>query len=426
MASEPIPVEAADVPVEEAERLVTLDFIRGIAVLGILVANIVAFSAPVIAYSWPGGYPHPPTRTDAWIWLIQYVLIDGKMRGLFSLLFGAGMMLFLERARTHGATAWLQVRRLVWLIGFGLLHFYLLFWGDILFLYGLAGLVALLFVRQEPHKLLGLGIAWYLAGSLYLTAMASGSVTAEGAHAGPAHAQAVQGAAQAVADAGRELRTFMQGDYPAEVAFVAREHSAVLRQYPLFAALETVPWMLIGMGLYGVRLFDGRFDRRLLQRWGGIGVVGGAALTAVLGLLALGEGFPFYLTRFVFDDIGELPRLPMTLGLTALLIAWAPIAARGWLGERLIAAGRMAFSNYVGTSALMMLIFRHWALGFYGELDRVQLLIPMTCGWVLILAWSKPWLAHFRYGPLEWCWRCLTYWRLFPFRRHPRARAAKR
>jgi uncharacterized protein len=77
----------------------------------------------------------------------------------------------------------------------------------------------------------------------------------------------------------------------------------------------------------------------------------------------------------------------------------------------------MAFSNYVGTSALMMLIFRHWALGFYGELTRAELLVPMACGWVLMLGWSKPWLARFHYGPLEWCWRCLTYWRLFPFRR---------
>lgn len=406
-----------DRPEPEPQRLITLDFIRGIAVLGILVANIVAFSAPVVAYSWPGGYPRGVTEADRWIWLAQYLLIDGKMRGLFSLLFGAGMMLFLERAWARGATGWLQVRRLGWLMLFGLAHFYLLFWGDILFLYGLAGLAALIFVRHEPYKLIGLGIAWYLAGALYLTAITSVSVTAEDAHSGAPHTQAVRGTAQTVAKAGRELRAFTRGSYPAEVAFVAREHSGMLLQYPLFALVETVPWMLIGMGAYGCRLFDGELDPRELRRWGWIGFLGGLALSVPLGLLALAEGFPFYLTRFVFDDIGQLPRLPMTLGLTALLVAWAPSAARTWLGTRLAAAGRMAFSNYVGTSALMMLIFRHWALGFYGELTRAELLAPMVLGWVLILAWSKPWLAHFHYGPLEWCWRCLTYWRLFPFRR---------
>jgi uncharacterized protein len=327
------------------------------------------------------------------------------------------MMLFLERAWANGAGTWLQARRLMWLMVFGLLHFYLLFWGDILFLYGFAGLAALLFVKHEPYKLLGLGIAWYLVGALYLTAVASGSVGAESAEGGPGHAQAVQGTAQALAKAARELATFSRGSFPSEIAFVAREHSSVLSEYPLYALLETIPWILIGMGLYGLRLFDRGFAPEALRSWGWKGVIVGLALTVPLGLLALGQGFPFYLTRFVFDDIGQLPRLPMTLGLTSLLAAWAPAAARTWLGERLVAAGRMAFSNYVGTSALMMLIFRHWALGFYGELTRAELLVPMACGWVLMLGWSKPWLARFHYGPLEWCWRCLTYWRLFPFRR---------
>lgn len=417
MGSEAFQGNAADEPVEDTERLVTLDFIRGVAVLGILVANIVAFSAPSIAYSWPGGYPWRADGADRWVWLIQYVLIDGKMRGLFSLLFGAGMMLFLERTWARGATAWLQVRRLAWLAAFGLVHFYLLFWGDILFLYGLAGLVALLFVRHEPYKLLGLGIAWYVGGALFLTATMSTAVAAEHQHAGATYETNAQGVQQVVAKAGRELAAYGKGDYPTEISFNAREHSSLLQQYPLFAMVETIPLMLIGMALYQYGLFGGGLDPGRLRRWGWGAFLGGSALSVPLGWWALAERFPYYLTRLVFDDVGQFPRLPMTLGLVALLALWAPRAAHSWLGARVVAAGRMAFSNYVGTSLLMMLVFRHWALGFYGELDRVQLLVPMALGWVLILAWSKPWLAHFRYGPLEWCWRCLTYWRLFPMRR---------
>ena len=77
----------------------------------------------------------------------------------------------------------------------------------------------------------------------------------------------------------------------------------------------------------------------------------------------------------------------------------------------------MAFSNYIGTSFLMLLVFRSWAAGYYGHLGRVGLLLPMLLGWLAMLAWSRPWLTRYRYGPLEWAWRCLTYWRLFPFRR---------
>ena len=122
-------------PIEGGERLVTLDFIRGIAVLGILFANIVGFGHPQLAYSWPHEVPGGLSGASKAVWLVQYLLIDGKMRGLFSLLFGAGMALFMDRAWKQGRTAWLQVRRLAWLAVFGLLHFFLLFWGDILFLY---------------------------------------------------------------------------------------------------------------------------------------------------------------------------------------------------------------------------------------------------------------------------------------------------
>ena len=413
---------AASGPVPTAERLVTLDFIRGIAVVGILAANIVGFSAPPAAYSWPGAYPQPMGRTGDLVWLAQYLLIDGKMRGLFSLLFGASMMLFMERAWARGASRWLQARRLIWLGLFGLAHMVFLYWGDILYLYAFAGLVALVFVHHEPDKLLGLGLAWYVAGAVFLSVTTGASALAEhsasqGAASSADAAQIAAAAGNAAARGKRELAAYSSGSYPAELAFFAREHSNQLVQQPVYALLETVPLMLIGMALYNYGLFGGERDSRRLRKWAWAGIVAGLALTLPLGLWAVAEGFPYFLTKFVFDGIVQFPHLPMVLGLVVLLALWAPGAAKDWLGVRFVAAGRMAFSNYIGTSLVMMLIFRHWALGYYGELSRVQLLIPMALGWVLILAWSKPWLKHFRYGPLEWLWRCLTYWRVFPLRR---------
>jgi uncharacterized protein len=128
-------------------------------------------------------------------------------------------------------------------------------------------------------------------------------------------------------------------------------------------------------------------------------------------------GFELSLTQWVFNGLTAFLHLPMTLGLIALLTALAPAAARGWLGTRFVAAGRMAFSNYVGTSLVMMLLFQGWAGDSFGEWHRDTMLLVVALGWLAMLAWSAPWLAHFRYGPLEWLWRCLTYWRWFAIKR---------
>ncbi|WP_336981680.1 DUF418 domain-containing protein [Altererythrobacter fulvus] len=408
-------------PVAPDERLASLDFIRGIAVLGILFANIVAFAQPHLAYGWPHGFGREPGAVERGLWLAQFLLIDGKMRGLFTLLFGAGMALFATRAALHGAGIGLQLRRLGWLMLFGVAHFFLLFWGDILFLYGIAGLIALPFLAMPAHLLLRVGLLWYGAAAIYLLASLTGTLVLEQSPAAqlanPAHnAALVEAQTVRLAEAEAERAAFTSGSYAQEVAFVVKERSYLLGEYPTFALLETVPLMLIGMALYRMGFFAGGCDPARMRRWGWAGVIGGAAVSLLLGLWAILSGFPYWLTRFVSDFAGELPHLAMVLGLAALLTQWAPRAVQGWLGQRLTAAGRMAFSNYIATSFVMMLVFRHWAGGLWGELGRAGLLPIALAGCVLMLAWSKPWLEHFRYGPLEWLWRCLSYWRLFPIR----------
>jgi uncharacterized protein len=151
-----------------------------------------------------------------------------------------------------------------------------------------------------------------------------------------------------------------------------------------------------------------------MRRWGWIGVIAGLLVTVPIALWPYMAEFPFFLTMFVFNGLARVGQLPMVLGLAALLAVWAPAAAKGWLGSRFAAAGRMAFSNYLGTSILMMFVFHGWALGLFGELGRLELLGVVLATWAAMLAWSPAWLARFRYGPLEWLWRCLTYGKLFP------------
>jgi len=410
-------------PVAGAERLVSLDLIRGIALLGILFANIVDFGWPLQAYSWPLLIENPPDPADTAIWLFQLVFIDGKMRGLFTLLFGAGIMLFVERNWARGGTRWLQARRLVLLMAFGLLHFLFLFWGDILLLYGMAGLVALLLVRWSPATQLRVGLLGYVAGGLMFALMYSVPMALErnqGADLAAADAFAPLAAAweARLAGAAQEAEVFASASYARQVAFVIAERGAILAQSPTYALLETIPLMLIGMACYRFGLFGGGgLDPRRIRLWSWAGIAASAAVMLALGLWVTSRGWPPYLTEFVFWGASQIPRLPMILGFAGLLSLYASKLAESWSGERLVAAGRMAFSNYIGTSLVMMLVFRGWAGGLYGTLDRPGLLLVVLLGWLLILAWSKPWLARFRYGPLEWAWRCLTYGQLFPLRR---------
>jgi len=413
----PQPLSAVD-----GERIASLDFIRGVAVMGILAANIVIFGQPITAAMWPGGFAGPDNDPGGWLWIAQFVLIDGKMRGLFTLLFGAGVMLFLDKAWGRGATRWLQARRLGWLLVFGLLHYFLLWQGDILTLYALCGLLVLACVRWDVQTQLVSALVLYAVGALLWTALfyyfyliaetpLGGSAMVAEARDGVLAAKAIP-----VADAAAETTLMRDGSWLANVAHRLDRHGFDWLTVLWQVAWETIPLMLLGMALYRAGVFDGRMDPRRQRRWGWAGLLGGGAATLLLALWVRAQGFTYFSTMFAFMGPSMLTRLPMILGLAALLALWAP-KATGWLGQRTVAAGRMAFSNYLGTSFVMLFVFSGWALDLFGRFGRPQLYLVALLGCAAMLAWSKPWLTRFRYGPLEWLWRCLTYWRLFPLKR---------
>ncbi|MXO66574.1 DUF418 domain-containing protein [Altericroceibacterium endophyticum] len=418
------PASTPDQPVQAAERLVSLDFIRGIAVLGILFANITAFGHPMLAYYWPGALPDGGNEADRWVWLFQFVAVDGKFRGLFSILFGAGMMLFIQRVWARGDTRWLQARRLFWLLLFGLAHFYLLFIGDILFLYAMSGFAVLGMLHWSARKQFWWGLIWYLLGSLVF----SGLLGMQAAMEAQPEVQTQPGMAEqwqamergweiTLGHAEAEAEVLSNGSYGAVLDYRFTEQSGDLAQVLFVAVFETIPLLLLGMALYRFGFFSGGLDPMKMRKWGWASLIGGTILSGALGWWVLARDFPPFLTQFVFNGASTLPRFAMIIGLAALLAQWAPKVADGPVGSRFVAAGRMAFSNYIGTSLVMLFIFQSWAGGLYGDLHRLALLPIVLVGWALMLLWSKPWLARFRYGPLEWLWRCLTYFRLFPFRR---------
>ena len=153
-----------------------------------------------------------------------------------------------------------------------------------------------------------------------------------------------------------------------------------------------------------------------MLRWGIAGIVLGSLFTLLVALWVKGTGFSYWSTLAAFMSVSLLPRLPVVLGLAAVLAVIGQ-GATGWLAERISAAGRAAFTNYLGTSIVMLVLFHGWGVGLYGALGRTELYLVTLAAWALMLAWSKPWLERFRFGPLEWLWRCLTYLRVFPLRR---------
>lgn len=424
---------AGAMPVARGERLLALDLIRGIAVLGILLANITAFSNPDLAYWWPGALPGGGNAADGWVWLAQFVLIDGKLRALFTLLFGAGLVLFDQnQQQRHSASearaTMLQARRLGWLALFGLLHFAFLFEGDILFSYAVGGMACLFALRLSTERLLGTGIVWLVvAGVLQLLPWI-----------GPAMAEAGRGVAEPrtaeylqvldrswqaqLAEAAAQKQVMTGDSYLAVLRYRLEVQAGDLAGYFTWAFLETVPLIMLGMAAMRMGLFapaaQGDAPHRSRLPWSL--VILGLALNVLSGLLVMQHQFTPYVTQAVVFGTAPLTNLLLIAGLAVLLARWAVRVSDktdpGWLVERLVLAGRMAFSNYIGTSAVMMLLFHGWAGGLYGTMHRVDLLLVVLFGWALMIGFSRLWLSRFRYGPLEWVWRCLTYGRLFPNR----------
>jgi len=421
-----IPIEESAGPVQPSgsDRVVSLDFIRGIAVLGILFANITAFGQPYVAYLWPPAISGGMTAGDQAIWLFQFVLVDGKFRGLFTILFGAGIYLFMERAWARGKGKGLQARRLFFLLCFGLIHYFLIWRGDILTLYAVWGLVALLMIGWKAKTQLVVGLIATTLGSLLMAALmafqfAAAEIPQVRDNMPPEAREQIENVEpNTLASAEEEIALYQDGSYGEIVeSAVKNDWGQLLSELLLVGPVETIGLILIGMGLYRMGLFTGGISRRKLLIWGWIGLIVGLVTSFLAGQMAYSAGFPFMTTLFVFNGLGQLPHLITVLGVLFLLALWGPSAARGWLGQRFVAAGRMAFSNYLGTSIVMMFVFHGWAGGLFGQLHRLELLGIVVAMWLVMLLWSKAWLSVFRFGPLEWVWRCLTYGKLFPIRR---------
>lgn len=409
--------------VPQTERIATLDVVRGVAVMGILVMNIIAFAMPDAAYGNPAAY-----GSSGWLdyalYDFNYLFFDGKMRGLFSFLFGASALLVIERATGKGeSAARIHYARMFWLLLFGLAHLYLIWWGDILHHYALVGMVLFWFrdlkVSTLIHTAIGLlAVQTALFGLIAVDAHRTEALVASGAAN-----KAVQRHYANYRDffgqppptvIAAELAT-QRGTYPAIFAKRLKKEANTPATTLFLVGYETLAYMLLGMAMLKSGLLRGTWDSARYRRWLMIGA----------GIALPGYGFgAWWMASHHYSTAA------VAAGLTVISTPFRPFAIIAWacaialltrLGGALVprigAAGRMAFSNYLGTSLLCTTLFYGYGFGLYGRLSRAECYLVMLGIWALMLLWSAPWLAHYRYGPMEWLWRSLARGRLQPLRR---------
>ena len=371
------------------ERNVTLDFVRGVAILGILLLNISAFGLPKAAYlnpAWSGS----ATLGDTWTWALLDLLAQVKFLTLFALLFGAGLQLLLPRGKR-----WIQ-SRLTLLALLGFIHG-LFFWdGDILLAYALVGLVSWRMVREAHHvkSLFNTGVVLYLTGIavLVLLGMISGTVANRSWAPDAANLQYEQywklhGGMEAVSN-----RADMLSDN-------------------LLALGAQYGWQLAGMMLMGAALMrsgwlKGQFSLRHYRRTGALLVAAGMAVNLPAIFAQWYLAWDYRWCAFLLQAPRELSAPLQAIGYAALAWGYWPQLCRFRLVGAIACVGRMALTNYLLQTLICTTLFYH--LGLFMRFDRLQLLAFVPPIWAVNLLVSSLWLRRFRQGPVEWLWRQLT------------------
>ena len=408
-------------------RIESLDVLRGFALLGILLVNIVAFGLVSSAFLDPGIYLTPIGGIDYIVWAFIELSSEGAMRTLFSILFGAGVVLFVT-----GSTAksgWLHYRRNFWLLVFGLINAYIFLWpGDILVTYALSGFV-LWFVRNwKARSLLILATFLILIGSLQNFAMKSTLEIARDA------AEEMKISISKGEEFSEETAEWAQGwidyeeDNQAEIDNIPNEIKKRTSSYssayeynlekanemiyfvlPFFLFLDALMMMVIGMALFKLGVLDGGRDIKFYIRMMCIGFLTGISINAYEVLLITNSNMDIIETNPYFRFTYHFGRLFMGLGYLGLVILLIKIEKLESLRFRLACVGRMALTNYLMHSVIALFIFTGAGLGLLGKFSWSQLYLFVLLIWVIQLYISPLWLKYFYFGPVEWLWRLLTY-----------------
>jgi uncharacterized protein len=401
-------------PTQPTQRIVAIDVLRGFALLGILVMNIQFFAMPAAAYFNPTAYGDL-TGANRWVWILSHLLTDHKMMNIFSMLYGAGIVLLTERLATRNEHPLrVHYRRTVWLLVIGLAHAYLLWAGDILVTYALTALVVVWFRKLRPRWLVLWGLL-FLAVSSALMVVGGWSLP----YMPPEQAAAFSAGWQPTAAAISAEVDAYRGGWLAQMApRVAESLEMHTGGFFFWGFWRAGGLMLLGMALFKWGVFSGERSRRFYRIMLLVGLGIGLPLVAYGIVQNFAHGWTFAYSRFgIGYQYNYWASLLVSLGYVGGVMLIVQTQSLPRLTGTLAAVGRMAFTNYLLHTLIATTIFYGHGLALFGSVNRVGQILIVFAIWGVQLVLSPLWLAHFRFGPVEWLWRALTYWQLPPLRR---------
>lgn len=428
-------VRPAAGPVTAGERFASLDRLRGVAILGILVMNIYAFAMPFIAYV----DPYRMGGTEAYnigTWIFTHIFFDQKFMSIFAMLFGAGLVLMAERAEARGAKpARFYFRRQFWLIVIGAIHGYLIWMGDILFAYALIGMLVYPLRKRRPRTLIIIACVMLPVTLLFnlgnakqmedtMAKVAEIEVLLE-------EGQDIDEEQQQVLDDWKQQRMFAfptDEDVAEEIAVYRGDYAGIVaHRAPIVAMMQVfmilffglwriAPLMMIGMALMKLGVLTCERSADFYGRFMLIAYAVGLPLTVFSALDLHAHQFDqMYVMRGggIANYFGSIL---VALGHIGLVMWLTKSGAASRLLDRFAAVGRMALTNYLMHSLILTTVFYGYGLGLYGTVPRIWQMAFVAAVIGLELLWSKWWLERYRFGPAEWVWRTLTYGKRQPMR----------
>lgn len=428
-------------PVNQSERIVILDALRGIAILGILLMNIPGFALPDPVI-------HDPSVLNEWgtinfkTWYFIEWFMEGSQRALFSMLFGAGIILFISRKEKSSKDLWPAdyfFRRQLWLLLFGLFNGFVLLWfWDILFNYACVGMIMFAFRRWSPKALI------IAAAVCLLLQTARENIDdyrdRKMINKGEVIAKMDTSVTRLTAkqkEALGEMNGFKERSTPeAKLKKMEKNLSSVRGSYGDFyeyqservfhvevfflyyGAWDILVFMFLGMAFFKNGILLGQAPVKWY--WGMF--IGGLGLGLVISYCRLQPLIDYKFNQFeliknVSFGFYEISRTFRAIGIFGLIMLLYKSGWFKWLFALMRPVGQMAFTNYLMQSLLVGLFFYGIGFGMFGKLERHEIYYVVAATWALQIIWSHLWLKFFRFGPLEWLWRSLTYWKKQPFRK---------
>jgi len=386
------------------ERIISLDVLRGIAVLGIFWMNIQAFAAPFSSYSNPMAYGDL-TGANFWAWAIAHVFGEFKFMTIFSILFGVGIVIFYQRAESKGLNAFdLNMQRMLWLMAFGMVHAYVIWFGDILFLYAVCGLVVVKCIELPLKKLLILAVVLFLVPVILIYFMhlifwvAGEELLSE----------VMPFWAPSDAELAKEIAAY-KGSWLQARIYSAETAFSIQSSGLFFFGWRGVACMLLGVAMLRTGFISAALQSKTYVYIAVVGLALGLGLSSIGVIKNVSNQFSFVYSGSIGTLYNYIGSLATSVAYIALVMLLVKSKAFQIIKVLLMNVGKMALSNYIMQSVIATFIFYGFGLGYFGDLSRVSLIYIVLLVWAIQLVSSSLWLSRFQQGPLEQLWRYLTY-----------------